>query len=133
MQEAHAYCTAFDLAALTQLACALVQNAKGVEILESRWVCSTDNASLGQTSFGCINPGTLFGWHQFPKCNSVAYGSGGRAMYPEDRNAERGALQWHAWVEVKLPRTRISYVMDALQAFGEPLHLLPGGGHQGAV
>ncbi|GAP82997.2 hypothetical protein SAMD00023353_0105360 [Rosellinia necatrix] len=119
MRGTYAYCTALDLAALAQLACALLQDGAGAEVLDPRWVCATGNASLGQAAFGHVCPGTLFGWPAFPQCNSVVYGAGGLTAYPPARAAERAGLAWHAWVEVLLPGSDTRCVFDASQAPGE--------------
>ena len=60
MRGAHAYATAADLAARTQLACALARDADGKAVLDSRWILSEGNAALGRAGvWGAVDPGTM--------------------------------------------------------------------------
>jgi hypothetical protein len=121
MASSFAYCSAFDLAALVQLCVCLVRDTEGSEVLDSSWVASTGNKALGTHHWGFINPGTLFGWPGYPKCNSPVFTGGGLPEYAKVENFPcRVALDWHAWIEVKIPGRESRTVLDASQAFGSP-------------
>lgn len=129
MGSSFAYCSALDLAALVQLCVCLVRDADGKEVLDSRWVASTGNKAFGVRHWGFIKPGTLFGWPQYPQCNSPVFARGGLPSYfkPEDFSS-RFSLDWHAWIEVKFPGRDARTVLDVSQAFGPPekLHIVDG-------
>ncbi|KAI0401001.1 hypothetical protein F4802DRAFT_619165 [Xylaria palmicola] len=129
MKGSYAYCTAFDLAALTQLAVSLIRDGDGNELLDSKWIASTGNRTLGQKDWGFINPGTLFGWPRFPQCNSPCFMSGRGPSYDKAKNDNRVPLIWHSWIEVKLPSANHYTVLDVSQAFGMPgsLQIISGG------
>ncbi|ETS81270.1 hypothetical protein PFICI_06272 [Pestalotiopsis fici W106-1] len=124
MSNSFGYCTALDLAALVQLCVSLVRDGDGKELLDSHWVASTGNKSLGVHHWGYINPGTLFGWPGYPDCNSPVFSGGGLPSYlkPEAFSMRR-PLDWHAWIEVQFPGSNTRTVLDASQAFGSPGNL----------
>lgn len=84
----------YDLAAITQLAIAMIQkpqNAGTNEVLDSRWIFCQ--------GFGYINEGPLFGWPQYPNCNSPFF-SEGQPYYSNPADLDRKPFDNHAWIEV---------------------------------
>jgi hypothetical protein len=57
----------YDMAALAQLACSILLDWDGTEVLMSSWVF--------QQPCGYINSGQLFGWPEYPDCNNPFWGS----------------------------------------------------------
>ncbi|KAK6510224.1 hypothetical protein TWF481_004940 [Arthrobotrys musiformis] len=94
----------YDLAGLAQAAACILQDDLGNDILSSRWIyCSP---------FGYINSGPLFGWPQYPTCNSPFFGNGKLPFYPP-ASTDRNSFGGHAWVEVVIPPNPLPLVLDA--------------------
>jgi hypothetical protein len=97
-------CNCYDLAAIAQLACSILRDVNGVEILGSRWVF--------QSPFGYINPGILVGYPQYPYCNSPFFAGTGQTYFPpSDRNnAARTKFGNHSWVEVTMASGQVGAI-----------------------
>ena len=117
-------CNAFDLAAITQLACSIALDNDGNEILDSRWVTGVGNPSLGQHDFGYMSPGVLFGWPKYPQANSPVFNQGAAITAV---NEDRRPHTIHAWIEVKVPGSAAYAVLDPSQAIGPPPQAPPAG------
>jgi hypothetical protein len=105
----------YDLAGITQLAMAIIQSANWSEAFDSRWIFCN--------GFGYINPGLLFGWPQFPDCNSPFFTEGLPYYNEPPPNPNRQQFGNHAWIEVSAdasnPNTRtVLDVTHCLQSSG---------------
>ncbi|EXM23871.1 hypothetical protein FOTG_08832 [Fusarium oxysporum f. sp. vasinfectum 25433] len=110
MSGFYRYCSTFDLAALVQCACVLI--------------ASTGNQSLGQTTWGYLNPGTFYGWPAFPENISPIFASDAGPAKDTSIDRDRAIpMDWHVWIEVRFPNTNKYTVVDVSQAFGEPHNL----------
>jgi hypothetical protein len=59
----------YDLAGIASLACNVLIDSAGKEIVDSRWIFQTPN--------GFIMPGPLIGWLQYPLCDNPFWGGNG--------------------------------------------------------
>ncbi|RYP32495.1 hypothetical protein DL767_005184 [Monosporascus sp. MG133] len=89
-------CNCYDVAGISQLACSLMMDADGKELVDSHWVFQQPN--------GYINSGPLIGWVGFGgdnlRCNTPFWESKGTAPYVDPDDAKRTDFANHAWVEV---------------------------------
>ncbi|KAF2453983.1 hypothetical protein BDY21DRAFT_354728 [Lineolata rhizophorae] len=109
-------CNCQDLAAIVQLACnVLVSGPNSIEVVDSRWI--------EHRPHGFLNPGTLFGWPEYPRCNNPTWKNKDAVWkfaecpvakvdtatgYPLEGFAQ------HSWVEIVLPGdTGPGTVLDA--------------------
>ncbi|KAF3084370.1 hypothetical protein TWF706_000768 [Orbilia oligospora] len=94
----------YDLAGLTQIAACIIQDNQGNELLDPRWIYCTP--------YGFINSGPLFGWPQYPACNSPFFGQGKLPYYPPN-DPQRNSFGNHAWIEVVIQAGQQPVVLDA--------------------
>ena len=93
----------YDLAAISQLAVCIIQDATGVETYDTKWIYCNN--------YGFIPNGPLIGWPQFQDCNSPFFSQNHLPHYPEN-DPNRQKFSNHAWIEVRNPAGRRT-VLDA--------------------
>lgn len=104
-------CNSYDLAAISQLACALLIDAEGNELVRSKWVL--------QAPTGFILPGTLYGRETIPNCNNPFFEARGSSPFidpqldPLSFKVNRSFFANHAWVEFNFPTAGTRGVLDA--------------------
>ncbi|MCJ1400403.1 hypothetical protein MMC11_003608 [Xylographa trunciseda] len=109
-------CNGYDLAAISQLACAMLLNDEGNEFVRSKWVL--------QSPVGYVLPGTLYGREAVPDCNNPFFEARGSPAFvnpqlnPLDFEVNRSAFDSHTWVEVLFPTADSRSVIDATQCTG---------------
>ncbi|KAF8535925.1 hypothetical protein BDD12DRAFT_808187 [Trichophaea hybrida] len=110
----------YDLAALAQLACSILLDWDGTEVLMSSWVF--------QQPCGYINSGQLFGWPEYPDCNNPFWGSNQQGISTDPvvpgnewlpLGPPRANFKNHAWVEVTMSNSSIG-VLDATHGLKTP-------------
>lgn len=111
------YCNGADLNALAQLACSMILDVNGKEVLDSKWIVGIGNPVLGRDYFGYIKSGPLFGWVEYPSCNSHIW-AGGHAYYASEENDQRIPIYKHVWIEVMSPEKGYPVVIDPSQCLG---------------
>jgi hypothetical protein len=83
----------YDLAAITQLAVAIIQVNPNTETFDSRWIFCD--------GYGFIPDGPLIGWPQYPNCNSPYFYGSFLPYYAEPpQNPLRKKFANHSWIEV---------------------------------
>jgi hypothetical protein len=96
----------YDLAGIAQLAMAIIQDATGAEVLDSRWIYCD--------GYGFIPSGPLIGWPQYVNCNSPFFSGSLLPYYAEPpQSPSRQMFGNHSWIEVAPNNTGLRTVLDA--------------------
>ena len=109
-------CNSYDLAAMIQLACAVLINPDGVEFVRSRWVFQQPN--------GFVMPGTLYGRDDVSTCNNPFFMLRLTApnidptLNPLNPATNRSSFLNRAWVEVNFDFQQSDRVLDATHCLG---------------
>ncbi|KAH8807699.1 hypothetical protein F5884DRAFT_677322 [Xylogone sp. PMI_703] len=103
-------CNCYDMAGISQLACSLLMDEGGHELVDSHWVFHYPN--------GYINPGPLIGWVQYGgdhlRCNTPFWEKTGTTPFVHPDDPVRTGFGNHAWVEVTMDKR--TTVLDACHA-----------------
>ncbi|KAF8437737.1 hypothetical protein BGX38DRAFT_1211427 [Terfezia claveryi] len=116
VREVRTECNCMDLGAITQLACDLLQNDRGKELVDANYVCfATTGNTLRAKLY--INEGPLIGWtlprdykldpngnNLHSQCNNPLWNKSGNRTLPHvnPMSPTRTFFSVHIWVEVTL-------------------------------